>query len=462
MLNNRYIIKTLLTFTLLAAVSCFAKIKVACVGDSITFGASISSNDLKYPAQLGKLLGDEYDVKNFGVSGSTLLSKGDKPYVKESAYKNALEFEPNIVIIKLGTNDSKPHNWSHSADFEGDMDKLIDSFEALSSKPKVYLCIPTYAPESKWGISEQVLTKETSPIVRRVAKKRSLTVIDMYEALYGYPDLFPDGIHPNAMGAYRMAAKAYNVLTGKDAPLYALPLKFPPDKWKGYDLYTFSFMEKEAKVAVPHLPKEGNLWIWRPAFFGAFPSADLKLLENGYYVVYFDLTHEYGSPAAVELATKFYRNMVLIRGLNKKVVLEGFSRGGLMAMNWAKQNPDCVSCIYLDAPVCSLQSWPSKKNEKLWAEFLSKWKLKNFDESFKGNAYDGLDALAKAKVPILIVSGDSDKIVPFKDNGAILKEKYEALGGSVKTIIKPACDHHPHSLENPAEIVEFVEKYSKK
>ena len=111
-----------LLFLIVAALTCAAcslsaKIIVSCVGDSITFGAAIKDRGKNsYPSQLQELLGDDYKVNNFGVNGATLLKRGDKPYWKLEAYKKALGSNPDIVIIKLGTNDTKPHNWKHKKD----------------------------------------------------------------------------------------------------------------------------------------------------------------------------------------------------------------------------------------------------------------------------------------------------------------------------------------------------------
>ena len=129
-----------------------AKIKVACIGDSITFGAGIKDRDHNsYPAQLGKLLGEGWEVRNFGVNGHTLLKKGDHPYVNSGQYKAALAFQPDVVIIKLGTNDSKPNNWRQKNAFIGDYLRMIDSFRKLESQPVVWLCkaVPVFPEQPR-------------------------------------------------------------------------------------------------------------------------------------------------------------------------------------------------------------------------------------------------------------------------------------------------------------------------
>jgi len=193
--------------------------KIACVGDSITYGAGVADREHNsYPAQLQKLLGKEYEVKNFGVSGATFLKNGDKPYWKEKAFTSAKDFAPDIVIIKLGTNDTKPQNWKHKDEFATDAKAMVEEFAALPTKPKIYLCHPVPAFPGNFGIRDEVIKNEVNPLVDQVAKETKSTVIDLYAALADYGKLFPDKVHPNAAGATVMTATIYKVLTGKDAP----------------------------------------------------------------------------------------------------------------------------------------------------------------------------------------------------------------------------------------------------
>jgi len=190
--------------------------RVACVGDSITFGAAIKDRAKNcYPAQLGRMLGEGWDVANFGVNGATLLKKGDKPYWKQRAFGQAHAFEPQVVIIKLGTNDSKPQNWKHKADYVADYVALIESFRKLRSKPRVFLCYPVPAYPGRWGITDKVMKEEVMPRLDEVAKKSGCKVIDLYSALSDKKAMFPDRVHPNAEGATVIAKQVASTISRK-------------------------------------------------------------------------------------------------------------------------------------------------------------------------------------------------------------------------------------------------------
>ncbi len=189
-------------------------VKVACVGDSITQGAGAKSGQ-SYPSQLQALLGDGYKVGNFGVSGRPLLKKGDFPYWKEKKYHDALAMEPAVVVIMLGTNDTKPQNWKFEAEFDADYRELVKSFQSLKSKPKVYVCRPVPVPgKGNYGINEENIQKEI-PRVDALAKELGCGVIDMHAALIKTPELLPDRVHPNTAGAGEMAKAAAKAILGK-------------------------------------------------------------------------------------------------------------------------------------------------------------------------------------------------------------------------------------------------------
>ena len=183
-------------------------VRVACIGNSITFGAGIKNRSRdSYPSVLARMLGDSYWVKNFGVSARTMLNKGDHPYM------NALAFNPNIVVIKLGTNDSKSFNWKYKADFMKDAQNMINAFKGLPSQPKIYLCYPSKAYLTGDGINDDIISKEIIPMIKKLAKKNDLSVIDLHTAMDGMPELFPDRIHPNEKGAQVMAKAVYQSIS---------------------------------------------------------------------------------------------------------------------------------------------------------------------------------------------------------------------------------------------------------
>ena len=204
-------------------------IRVACIGNSITDGFGIDmATQYGYPAQLQKKLGNGYWVKNFGVSSRTMLNKGDFPYMNEMAWRDALAFKPDIVLIKLGTNDSKPYNWQHKAEFRQDLEQMVltlrpdlavsskkrkKSKSIVPAKPEIYLCTPIKAEKPTWEISDSVIANEIIPIQQAIAAKYGLKVIDLH-TLYegGAQQMLPDGIHPNGKGALRMAEIIFDAL----------------------------------------------------------------------------------------------------------------------------------------------------------------------------------------------------------------------------------------------------------
>lgn len=237
--------------------------------------------------------------------------------------------------------------------------------------------------------------------------------------------------------------------------------------WQGYEKRDFVVDGRNAFLIIPKTAAVGKPWIWRTEFFGHEPQADLVLLSKGFHVAYIDVQNMYGSPIAMGHMDTFYSHATKEFGLSPKTVLEGFSRGGLFALNWAAKNPDKVACIYNDAPVCDLKSWPGGKGKAKgspgdWEQAKRQYGFANDDAAvaYKLNPVDNLAPLAAAKIPLLHVCGETDDVVLMDENTRLVEQRYKQLGGSITVIAKPHCNHHPHSLKDPTRIVNFVLTHS--
>ena len=240
-----------------------------------------------------------------------------------------------------------------------------------------------------------------------------------------------------------------------------------PGNFHGYTMYSFEYKERQCRIVAPRRPAKGNPWLWRARFFGHRPEVDLALLNKGFYIAYIDVANLYGSPQAVSIWDDFYDLMTTRYHFSQRVALEGMSRGGLMVFNWATEHPERVACIYADAPVCDIKSWPGGLMDGIgsqedWEKCLNVYGLTEEQAwQFQGNPVDKDATLAENNIPLLVVSGDSDEVVPYHENAAILVEAYrEKKGGEVKTIIKKG-EGHVHGLTNAAPIIRFVLKHAK-
>ena len=190
-------------------------IRVACVGDSITYGARISNRSANcYPAQLNALLGTNYTVQNFGVNGATLLKHGDIPYWKTRAFKAAQNFKPDVAIINLGANDAAPYNWIYKYEFMKDYIELVRSFQS-NGCATVWICYPAPTYPGPYDFTEPVVVNEIIPMINEIARQTGAKIIDLHRPLSGRAELFPDTVHPNAEGARLMAAAVFAAITAE-------------------------------------------------------------------------------------------------------------------------------------------------------------------------------------------------------------------------------------------------------
>jgi lysophospholipase L1-like esterase len=183
------------------------------VGDSITEGNELEHPGQSYPARLGTLLGAGWIVGNFGKRRATALRRGDCPYQEQPEYAEALRFLPHCVVLSLGTNDSKPINWTRAAEFERDYAALVESFLRLESRPRVWVCLPPpgFLP-SRFAVDGAVVKAEIIPRIEAVARRGGLPLIDLHGAFADQHRLFPDGVHPDEEGTFLLAQTVFAAL----------------------------------------------------------------------------------------------------------------------------------------------------------------------------------------------------------------------------------------------------------
>ena len=233
--------------------------------------------------------------------------------------------------------------------------------------------------------------------------------------------------------------------------------------YNGYELIEDEFDGRQYLLLLPKEEAFGKPWVWRAEFFGGFDYVDMALVAKGWHVAYYKVSDMYGNPESIELMKKFHGFITKEYELSDKADIFGFSRGGLYSVNYAAKYPEDISVVYLDAPVLDIRSWPGGIGiglgaVKCWKECKECYNLDSVLSvvNFNDNPLDKIHVLAKNKTAVVICAGDSDRDVPYCENGEIFDREFRALGGDIMTIVKPGCDHHPHSIERPQPIVDFI------
>ncbi len=236
------------------------------------------------------------------------------------------------------------------------------------------------------------------------------------------------------------------------------------DTWHGFTRHTITIDGCTAWVVEPKQALPGNPWSWCLEFPDAFTDrcAAPALLAKGFYHAHISVGNTFGCPAALAHCTAFYE-AVVAKGLATRVALIGISRGGLYAYRWAAENPTKVALIYGDAPVCDFKSWPAGRGTGHgspgdWTALKTCYHFADDASAlaYAGNPIDQLAPLAKAGIALIHVVGDADDVVPVAENTAIVESRYHQLGGTITVIHKPGIGHHPHGLDDPTTVVDFI------
>ena len=236
------------------------------------------------------------------------------------------------------------------------------------------------------------------------------------------------------------------------------------ESWNGFKMVKDQLNGREVIVVIPNCQPNGK-WMIKTEYFGAFPNAEIALLEKGYHLAYIQNKTRWHLPEDTEAKAALHEYMLANYPVGEKCVPVGMSCGGMQAIYFATKYPQYVSCLYLDAPVVNLLSCPAglgKGGNDMMQEMTEHTGRTITDLiSFRDHPLDRIPALIESKIPVILVCGDSDDVVPYEENGKFIKEAYENAGLTIKTVLKPGCGHHPHGLDDPAEIVDFIMQYDK-
>lgn len=190
-------------------------VRVACVGDSITYGHGTEPREEhNYPHLLQQHLGSGWEVKNFGVCGSIVQFVGDLPYAATDLFYDSLKFDPDVLVFMLGTNDSKSRNWTTPETLRTDYQQLLDSYLELNPDVQIVLCTCAAVYENDYDIQESRVSIANN-IVRSIAEEHGYALVDIHTLTLEHPDWFPDGVHPSNEGAAAIAKAVADVLLAK-------------------------------------------------------------------------------------------------------------------------------------------------------------------------------------------------------------------------------------------------------
>ncbi|MBR4204174.1 MAG: alpha/beta hydrolase [Clostridia bacterium] len=237
--------------------------------------------------------------------------------------------------------------------------------------------------------------------------------------------------------------------------------------WLGFERWGFRFEERDALLVFPHGEKNGHVAV-KMEYFGAFPNLEEELLRRGWCIAYLSNINRWGTDADSDAKARFLSFLQSEFGLDGRAALVGMSCGGLCSVNFAAKYPALVSVLYLDAPVMNLYSCPMGfgegdplGGERGWEELVDAYGFTRASFLlYREHPVDKIGILAEHKIPVALIYGDADRVVPYPENGAPLEALYRSFSLPLFCVGKPGCGHHPHGLEDPTPLADFIEKYA--
>ena len=235
------------------------------------------------------------------------------------------------------------------------------------------------------------------------------------------------------------------------------------DVWEGYECKSFTFQGENAILVIPKEPREDKKWLFKTEYFGDYPKFELEMLSRGYYLAHVDTQTRWCLPSDTKRQGEFAEFLHKEFGLNEKCVPVGVSCGGMQAIYLAANYPQYISALYLDAPVLNLLSCPCCVGDATFDSMYDEFKEATGKAvsdliNYRNHPFDNIDKLVEAKIPVFLICGDSDCVVPYHENGKMLYDRYVEAGLDISLILKENADHQPHGLDDCTPLVEFVAK----
>lgn len=240
-------------------------------------------------------------------------------------------------------------------------------------------------------------------------------------------------------------------------------MNYIKSEWNGFKRLDFDFEGRNGILVCPEEPNVQKKWIYKTEYFDAFPSFEIEMLNNGYYVAHLSNKSRLCPEEDTDMRPLFCDFLSTEFGLFKKCFVVGMSCGGMQGVYFAVKYPQYIAALYLDAPVLNLLSWPLGLGESKYPspeEFRRDMGLSVSEMlNFRNHPIDYKDKLLESGIPIFLIAGDSDLTVPFNENGKILSDYFKVNNGNITEILKNGCDHHPHGLDDNTPLLNFIKKY---
>ncbi len=236
--------------------------------------------------------------------------------------------------------------------------------------------------------------------------------------------------------------------------------------WNGFRTEEFTFENKLARIVFPGEGKAIGRLAIKTMYWDAFAGAvEIDLLHQGFHLCFISSDHRWGAEQDLDRMARFIQFVTQKYSLQKRVVPIGMSCGGLMAIKLAAKYPEIISCLYLDAPVLNYLSCPAclgdAKAEDVripMEELYNALPVDNISQliAYRDMPLDKLPVLLQYRIPVVLVAGLADRVVPYHENGQYLQQAYEKSDVDIEYHLKPGCDHHPHGLEDNERVIRFI------